>query len=292
MIRPIALLATMGLLAGRASAQAPPAPSPPRVLVLPFTTLGEGGPMATMLRNVLSAEIAGQGYGIAVDLREADLKLGVATADARDRCEDDGCLADVGRKIGLSFLVLGGVSKIGDEHRLVVRMVDVGRRATVRGPFSTTVTGSETEAVRAMRNAARLLFETGGAVLVSCEIAGAEILLDGSRVGTTPLREPLKVAEGKHSLMVRKPGFVEFLQVVEVQPGGRHRIPVRLKPLARRNPAAPPERAPPRPIYRRPLFWGAVGAVAATVVVGTVVATSREPETVVKETPTNTTFEW
>lgn len=45
---------------------------------------------------------------------------------------------------------------------------------------------------------------------VDCNVAGAEILVDGHTVATTPVTSPLPVPEGSHHVMIRRPGFTTY----------------------------------------------------------------------------------
>jgi hypothetical protein len=45
---------------------------------------------------------------------------------------------------------------------------------------------------------------------VECNVAGAEVLVDGHTVATTPTTSPLPLAEGTHHVLVRRPGFTTY----------------------------------------------------------------------------------
>ncbi len=45
---------------------------------------------------------------------------------------------------------------------------------------------------------------------VECNVPGAEVLIDGNAVATTPTTSPLPVPEGSHHVMVRRPGFTTY----------------------------------------------------------------------------------
>ncbi len=45
---------------------------------------------------------------------------------------------------------------------------------------------------------------------VECNVQGAEVLVDGHTVATTPTTSPLPLAEGTHHVMVRRPGFTTY----------------------------------------------------------------------------------
>ena len=45
---------------------------------------------------------------------------------------------------------------------------------------------------------------------VECNVQGAEVLVDGHTVATTPTTSPLPLPEGTHHVMVRRPGFTTY----------------------------------------------------------------------------------
>ncbi|MBL8602055.1 MAG: PEGA domain-containing protein [Myxococcales bacterium] len=45
---------------------------------------------------------------------------------------------------------------------------------------------------------------------VDCNVAGAEVVIDGRVVATTPTTSPLPVSEGSHHVMIRRPGFTTY----------------------------------------------------------------------------------
>lgn len=51
-------------------------------------------------------------------------------------------------------------------------------------------------------------------------LRGAEVRVDGVPVGSTPLREPLTVAEGRHRVELRHPGYESVVVEVEARGGG------------------------------------------------------------------------
>ena len=114
-----------------------------------------------------------------------------------------------------------------------------------------------------------------------CEVAGAQIRLDGSAAGRTPAGR-FYLTPGEHQLLVEKPGHRPFAQQLRLDPGEDRRLRVQLPALAAAAPAAsriallleaPVARTlPPSPIYKRWWLWALVG-VAVVGVTAAVVAT-------------------
>lgn len=58
---------------------------------------------------------------------------------------------------------------------------------------------------------------TLSAVTVECDVADAEVLIDGARVGVTPAEVTAAVREGAHTVEVRRTGYTTFSRVVEAR---------------------------------------------------------------------------
>lgn len=56
----------------------------------------------------------------------------------------------------------------------------------------------------------------------------ADVMLDGRRIGRSPLPDSVRMRAGGHDLLVMKPGFATFKKKIDVQPGVEQRIDVQL----------------------------------------------------------------
>ena len=114
----------------------------------------------------------------------------------------------------------------------------------------------------------KLLAETSPAnILVTGVPDGAEILIDGARMGLAPLTSAMQVHPGSRTVSVRAEGFLIRQQQLEVKPGGRETLEVTLVP-------APPT---PEPIATAPVedsfevpwtAWAAAGVSVAALTFG------------------------
>jgi hypothetical protein len=69
-------------------------------------------------------------------------------------------------------------------------------------------------------------------ISVHCNQEGAEIYLDETLIGTSPLREPLKVSVGRRKLVAAKRGFPEAERVIDIGAGEHMSVTLELKPRA------------------------------------------------------------
>lgn len=59
---------------------------------------------------------------------------------------------------------------------------------------------------------------------VETALPGAQIEVDGQRVGATPLAAPLPLAPGKHSVVVKRPGYHSVTKELNLGPGAKGRV--------------------------------------------------------------------
>ena len=84
-----------------------------------------------------------------------------------------------------------------------------------------------------------------GAIRVTSEPAGAAVLLDGRRVGETPVTID-GLSSGRYALAVRREGYEAVARTVAIRPGTRYEAALALQPVRAAEPA-PPRPAPPQP---------------------------------------------
>jgi hypothetical protein len=69
-------------------------------------------------------------------------------------------------------------------------------------------------ATAAPKNPANKVDPTKAFFEIKSNIEGAEVIIDGKTVGTTPLTEPVVVDPGKHTVKVKKKGYSDFADVI------------------------------------------------------------------------------
>ena len=121
-------------------------------------------------------------------------------------------------------------------------------------------------------------------VEVTCDVPGAQVVVSGRSIGTTPLSGAFPVDPGSHDLVVRKEGVTPHVREFTASPGSRQSFRVTLTPppaVASTRPEPPPSLAaapsprPSRP-WQTPAAWAAGiggGALIAGGVVLEVLAT-------------------
>jgi len=115
-----------------------------------------------------------------------------------------------------------------------------------------------------------------GDLLLAVEPSGAEVLVDGERIGEAPLPWPLALAPGEHLVEVRAPDLAPFSRTLNLEAGQEANVSVVLERVAAQpapaaavpaepegRTAAPSRPAAPReteaPLGRGPLLWTGIG---------------------------------
>lgn len=141
----------------------------------------------------------------------------------------------------------------------------------------TTATPEEREAAEAAYAQARAEV---GAVVVSANVPGAKVAVDGSPVGMTPLVDPVFLEPGPHTITVQHDGYAPKSSAVDVARGSETQRAFELEKLVVSAPPTPGP-APPSPDVTKPssgpIIAGASVAAAGVIagVVFTLVANAK-----------------
>ncbi len=73
---------------------------------------------------------------------------------------------------------------------------------------------------------------SGGTLVLDAATLGAEVFVDGERVGTTPLPGPVPLSADEHTLKVTKAGFAPHIDVIRVARRKATKVEVELIPVA------------------------------------------------------------
>lgn len=191
------------------------------------------------------------------------------TGDARDCTGEDRCLAAIGKKLGVEVILTGTVGQLGDNYVLTIKAVDVATAKPLHKIQSDPLRGQPDELIEGVRVAAYRLLAPGqihGAIQVQTDRVGAEVELDGKRLGTTPLAHNGvigKLALGKHRLRVSDAAYARpYEDDVEVHFQKISPVVVRLVPSSVVIGTGKVERVERRPLYTRTWFIVAAGVAA------------------------------
>jgi hypothetical protein len=84
----------------------------------------------------------------------------------------------------------------------------------------------------AAATAAAKTLEGAGALVLAGTPEGAEVFVDGEKVGTLPLPGPLSLTAGDHTIKIQKGGFAPLIDVFSVKRKAQTKLDVELVPVA------------------------------------------------------------
>jgi hypothetical protein len=217
--------------------------------------------------------------------RDVD-RIVAADAALRSCSGESECLAAIGKKLGVQYMVSGTVAALGDSYVVNLKLVEVQSGKEIRR-VEEPLSGPPDELIEAVRVAAYRLFapeQLKGAIAVLADVNGAQVFLDGKLIGKTPIAQAVtNLSVGKHSLRISATGYSDFLQDVEVRFQKTTQVVVRLQRAKLAGPLGPPGSGPahdaPVPWYSS--TWGYVGVGAAAVVIGVIVGLALSSDEIV-----------
>lgn len=193
------------------------------------------GPLADHLANLASDRLAA-GALEPVGPGEAARTLRERQGPDPLECGTDGpCLMKLGEILEVDWLVAVGIGKFGEMYGLEVSALQVREGERPRSTSSTfAAPGPEWEQAlaealgRVLPNA--LLRSTSNLALHS-NVDGAEVLLDGALIGTTPMEAGLELAPGTYQLELRKEGHSTARRELELVAGSSQAVELFLAPV-------------------------------------------------------------
>lgn len=205
------LLLSLASVMGAAQARAA------TIVVLP---IGDDAALTDDLRAALARYGTVQAAANTAESLAAAKSVGIACDQAATPC-----LAELGGLAG-GDLVIGGVAEpesnaAGEGSSLTLRLVEVSTAKLVRRVALFIPQARGVERARALRLlSVRLVApDAESGTITVLAPPGAAIQLDGDAVGTAPLREPFRVAPGKHEVYAALTGYVSKSEIVDVDVG-------------------------------------------------------------------------
>jgi hypothetical protein len=136
--------------------------------------------------------------------------------------------ADVWFNIGRAHEQLGEFRLAVESYRHYLRDRVNAPDAAELGAHIEDLTRNAEAAATSLQRKANL-----GALAIDADQPGALVLLDGGRLGLSPVDRILEVSPGPHRLEASRAGYVPFRARIEVQPGALSAAYVDLQPLTR-----------------------------------------------------------
>lgn len=138
---------------------------------------------------------------------------------ARRRAEVDAALARLRQRVGTIVLRfdapemevrVDGLVRATTEARAGLRVAAGRHRVSISAPHFQRREEEFDIAGGTTLNLSEPLTPEAAYMAVDCNVQGAEIVVDGRVVGTSPTTSPIPVPEGTHHVTVRRPGFTPY----------------------------------------------------------------------------------
>ena len=247
------VLAVTLLAAGAALGQAPaqkgaPPPPPPQksapVAPAPGSTAADAAAQALQTRPpllVLDLEPRGGGIpeaqaatiNVVRGLRDLDVFQVLSADDVRQLlalertrqlsgAKGESALGELGRALGANNAVVGSVTRAGGRFQVEIRLRDVGTQKVLNqktlGPVSSVQEIAAALPGLSQELVAPLLRDQQGYLLIRTREEAAEVLVDDTLIGSTPLKTPITLSRGLHRAQIRKDGFIAQTRSVRIEP--------------------------------------------------------------------------
>jgi TolB-like protein len=153
----------IGILLPTLAAAAPGAPGAPtpakrmRIAVMEIRPLGTEPHKAELLSEVALTEAAATDKFEIIGRSDINSMIGFDQQKKILGCTDDSnCLAEIGGALGVEYVMIGTLGKLGALYRVDMKLVDA-RKARVAGRFGESVEGSEEKLVATVQRGVRKL---------------------------------------------------------------------------------------------------------------------------------------
>jgi len=192
----------------------------------------------------------------------------VVTSEQKDCTGEEKCLAAIGKRLGVDIVVTGTVGAMGDSYVLNIKAVETSTAKQMQRIQSDPLRGSPDDLIEGVRVAAYKLLapdQLHGSIQIQSDLVGAEVQLDGKKVGKTPLPALGVIARqglGKHKLRVAASGYAPFEEDVDVHFQKVSQVVVRLLPSTEVVGTGRVQRVEKQRFYTKTWFLVGVGVAA------------------------------
>jgi len=187
--------------------------------ILPLAAVGIDDGTRLLIQNELRSAMGARG----AKLQEATATQAHITASRLSCVESDtGCLVKLGFIATVEEIVAGRIEPAPGGHKIVLHLVDVEGARQVKRVEDLLAADAAGRTADIARVTGELLGAdpVGGDIRITCDKPNAVVLIDGVKVGLTPLAAPVKgLVRGRHTIEVRLAGHKSFQGFADVENG-------------------------------------------------------------------------
>lgn len=249
------VIATLALALGAPSAAHADAPVDDRLRTVILGINARRGvddkQLAQALTDIVQGIYAADAHRVVIGRDDIARVLDLEAQKQQAGCESDKCLAEIGQALDAKRIVTGSLDVIGTNYMVTMSEIDAKTLEPMARVQERTEKDENALVDAVTRLASDMLSKSkmGGAARVignagSLEIAtdprGADVLLGGEKMGTTPTRID-NLAAGEQKLRLLRQDYEPVEVNVPIHPGGTTKVDAELRilrPLAEQNFAA------------------------------------------------------
>ncbi|MBW2460826.1 MAG: PEGA domain-containing protein [Deltaproteobacteria bacterium] len=207
--------------------------APRRVVVILLASAGVDPETADALTELAIGAVATRGHVSIVGKEEFQAQLGHSEARSAECVSSTACLGRVGVHLGVDEIIAGTVARRGNRWVFNINRIDM-RSGDLAGRVFREVPGDVGALADAVQAAIPELYTQvadAAQLLVSTNVDGAEVVVDGVLVGVYrgEAVELAEVAPGRHELVVTAAGYFDWTRVVNVAEGAIMQIEATLE---------------------------------------------------------------
>ena len=197
--------------------------------------------LALALTDVVQGIYAGDPRRVVIGREDIARVLDLEAQKQQVGCESDKCLAEIGQALDAQRIVTGALDLIGSSYMVTMSEIDAKtlepmarvqeRTSQDENALVDAVTrlASEMLAKSKVGGAGRVM-GNAGSLEISSDPRGAEVLLGGEKMGTTPTRID-NLAAGEQKLRLLRTDYEPIEVDVPIHPGGTTKVDAELRIL-------------------------------------------------------------
>lgn len=212
-----------------ASSSSSTAVARPRLAVAGFVAPDLPPELVAALESACANEAARLVNADVISAEDMRMMMNVSVYQATMGCESGDCLQSLSNVLAVQQVVSGAVRRSGEQFVVsLVRLDAVNARALQR---TTVEVKSQSDLLRAVRKATPALFGVIGKLEVWDQPTGAELFIDGGRVGTTPMAIIDVKTPGQHTVEIVGPTVTPWKADFELGAGDEIKLRAKNRPI-------------------------------------------------------------
>jgi TolB-like protein len=167
------------------------------IAVIDLETVGVNQTVSPTLSNIIRKTLMSSNRFVVIDRNQTDEIL-KEQGFQQSGCVSAECAVEVGKMLGVKFILSGTISKLGEMYIIDLQMLDVGTGKIIKLESEQFV-GKIEELIQPIKMVTnriagvkdKSILKTGNSIFITSDPVGAEAYLDGNFIGNTPVKVPI-----------------------------------------------------------------------------------------------------